>query len=44
MGAEFRALSEFAGGRGKALDLYQLFQDPHSSFDISTLLHVSIRL
>jgi hypothetical protein len=36
MGAEFRALSELVGGRGKALDLYQLFRDPHSSFDIAT--------
>ncbi|MCL6430299.1 MAG: DUF87 domain-containing protein, partial [Anaerolineae bacterium] len=33
MGAEFRALSELVGGRSKALDLYQLFRDPHSSFD-----------
>ncbi len=36
MGAEFRALSELVGGRGKALDLYQLFRDPHSSFDIAS--------
>jgi hypothetical protein len=36
MGAEFKALSELVGGRSKALDLYQLFRDPHSSFDIST--------
>jgi len=36
MGTEFRALSELVGGRGKALDLYQLFRDPHSSFDIAT--------
>ena len=36
MGAEFKALSELVGGRGKALDLYQLFRDPHSSFDIAT--------
>lgn len=33
MGQEFRALSELVGGRGKALDLYQLFRDPHSAFD-----------
>jgi hypothetical protein len=33
MGAEFKALSELVGGRSKALDLYQLFRDPHSSFD-----------
>lgn len=36
MGAEFRALSELVGGRGTALDLYQLFRDPHSSFDFSS--------
>ncbi|MCS7226820.1 MAG: DUF87 domain-containing protein [Gloeomargarita sp. SKYB31] len=36
MGAEFRALSELVGGRGKALDLYQLFRDPHSSFDVES--------
>lgn len=33
MGAEFRALSELVSGRSKALDLYQLFRDPHSSVD-----------
>lgn len=36
MGTEFRALSELIGGRGKALDLYQNFRDPHSSFDIAS--------
>lgn len=36
MGAEFKALGELVGGRSKALDLYQLFRDPHSSFDIAT--------
>jgi len=36
MGAEFKALSELVGGRSKALDLYQLFRDPHSSFDITS--------
>jgi hypothetical protein len=36
MGAEFRALSELVGGRGKALDLYQLVRDSPSSFDIAT--------
>lgn len=36
MGVEFKALSELVGGRSKALDLYQLFRDPHSSFDIAT--------
>jgi hypothetical protein len=33
MGSEFQALRELVGGRGKALDLYQLFRDPHSAFD-----------
>jgi hypothetical protein len=33
MGTEFKALGELVGGRSKALDLYQLFRDPHSSFD-----------
>jgi predicted transposase YbfD/YdcC len=36
MGTEFKALSELVGGRSKALDLYQLFRDPHSSFDIAS--------
>jgi hypothetical protein len=36
MGTEFKALSEVVGGRSKALDLYQLFRDPHSSFDIAS--------
>ncbi len=36
MGAEFKALSELVSGRGKAMDLYQLFRDPHSSFDVAT--------
>ena len=36
MGSEFQALRELVGGRGKALDLYQLFRDPHSSFDIAS--------
>jgi len=36
MGNEFRSLSELVGNRGKALDLYQLFRDPHSSFDIAS--------
>jgi hypothetical protein len=36
MGAELKALSELVGGRSKALDLYQLFRDPHSSFDIAS--------
>ena len=36
MGTEFKALSELVGGRSKALDLYQLFRDPHSSFDTTS--------
>ncbi len=36
MGAEFRALSELVGGQGRALDLYQLFRDPHSAFDTTS--------
>jgi hypothetical protein len=36
MGSEFKALSELVGGRSKALDLYQLFRDPHSSFDVAS--------
>ena len=36
MGQEFRALSELVGGRSKALDLYQLFRDPHSAFDVTS--------
>jgi len=36
MGSEFKALSELVGGRSKALDLYQLFRDPHSSFDTAS--------
>jgi hypothetical protein len=36
MGQEFRALSELVGGQSKALDLYQLFRDPHSAFDAAS--------
>jgi hypothetical protein len=36
MGTEFKALSELVGGRSKSLDLYQLFRDPHSSFDTAS--------
>jgi DNA helicase HerA-like ATPase len=36
MGTEFKALSELVGGRSKALELYQLFRDPHSSFDTAS--------
>ena len=36
MGSEFQALRDLVGGRSKALDLYQLFRDPQSSFDLAT--------
>jgi hypothetical protein len=36
MGQEFRTLSELVGGRSRALDLYQLFRDPHSAFDAAS--------
>jgi hypothetical protein len=36
LGTEFQALSELVGGKSRALDLYRLFRDPHSSFDISS--------
>lgn len=36
MGTEFRALRDLVGGRSKAMELYQLFRDPQSSFDIAS--------
>ena len=33
VGTEFQTLRELVGGRGKALELYQRFRDPGSSFD-----------
>ena len=36
MGAEYQALRELVAGQGKALELYQRFRDPHSSFDTSS--------
>jgi len=36
MGTELQALSELVGARSKALDLYKLFRDPHSSFDTAS--------
>jgi len=36
MGQEFRGLSELVGGRSRALDLYQLFRDPHSAFEAAS--------
>jgi hypothetical protein len=29
------ALRDLVGGSGPALDLYQLFRDPHSAFDVA---------
>jgi hypothetical protein len=36
IGQEFQALRETVGSSGTALDLYRLFRDPHSSFDIGS--------
>ncbi|MCY4115878.1 MAG: DUF87 domain-containing protein [Caldilineaceae bacterium] len=36
MGREFQALRDLVGGRGNALELYQLFRDPQSSFEIAS--------
>lgn len=36
LGQEFQALRQLVGGAGPALDLYQLFRDPHSSFDVAS--------
>jgi IS1 family transposase len=36
LGTEFMALRDLVGGKSPALDLYRLFRDPHSSFDIAT--------
>ncbi len=36
MGSEFQALRDLVGGRSKALELYQLFRDPQSSFDLAS--------
>ncbi|MGC8990962.1 MAG: ATPase, partial [Verrucomicrobiia bacterium] len=36
LGSEYQALSELVGGKSRALDLYRLFRDPHSSFDASS--------
>ena len=35
LGQEFVSLRQLVGSAGPALDLYQLFRDPHSAFDIS---------
>lgn len=34
LGQEFQSLRQLVGSSGTALDLYQLFRDPHSAFDI----------
>jgi hypothetical protein len=36
LGQEFQSLRQLVGSSGTALDLYQLFRDPHSAFDISS--------
>ena len=33
LGREFQSLRQLVGSSGTALDLYQLFRDPHSAFD-----------
>lgn len=36
LGTEYDALRQLVGSGSKALDLYRLFRDPHSSFDIAS--------
>jgi len=36
LGQEFIALRQLVGSSGNALNLYQLFKDPHSAFDVSS--------
>jgi hypothetical protein len=36
LGQEFQSLRQLVGSSGTALDLYQLFRDPHSSFDMKS--------
>jgi DNA helicase HerA-like ATPase len=36
LGTEFMALRDLVGGKSPALDLYRLFRDPHSAFDMAT--------
>ncbi len=36
LGQEFQSLRQLVGSSGTALDLYQLFRDPHSALDISS--------
>lgn len=35
LGQEFQSLRQLVGSSGPALDLYQLFRDPHSAFDVA---------
>jgi DNA helicase HerA-like ATPase len=35
LGQEFQSLRQLVGSSGTALDLYQLFRDPHSAFDVA---------
>lgn len=36
LGQEFQALRQLVGSSSTALDLYQLFRDPHSAFDVAS--------
>ena len=36
LGQEFQSLRQLVGSSGTALDLYQLFRDPHSAFDATS--------
>jgi hypothetical protein len=36
LGQEFQSLRQLVGSSSTALDLYQLFRDPHSAFDIAS--------
>jgi DNA helicase HerA-like ATPase len=36
LGTEYQSLSQLVGGKSPALELYRLFRDPHSSFDIAS--------
>lgn len=36
LGMEYEALRQLAGSSGQALELYKLFRDPHSAFDVAS--------
>ncbi len=36
LGQEFQSLRQLVGSSGTSLDLYQLFRDPHSAFDVAS--------